>query len=50
MKVWGAEGGLQENDRINYMSCKEIIKVHGRVSSNNVKSEFVEKQKDENFE
>ena len=32
------------------MSCKEIIKVHGRVSSNNVKSEFVEKQKDENFE
>jgi hypothetical protein len=37
VNVWGPEGGLQENDKINDMSFKEIIKVHGIVDSNNAK-------------
>ena len=28
VKLWGREGRLQENDRINKMSCKDTMKVH----------------------
>jgi len=37
VNVWGPEGGVQANDRINDMSFKEIIKVQGIVDSNNAK-------------
>jgi hypothetical protein len=37
VKVWRPEGELQENDRINNMSCKEIINVHGLAACNKTK-------------
>ena len=46
--VWrcvGPVGWLLKNDRLNNMSCKEIMKVHGLVSINKAKWEFVEQQK-----
>jgi hypothetical protein len=41
-EVWGPEGGLQENDRFNKTSCKEIMKLHRLDTTNNSKQEYVE--------
>ena len=46
--VWscvGPGGRLHKNDRINNMSCKEVMKVHRLVVINKDKWEFVEQQK-----
>jgi len=37
VKVWGPVGRLPESDRINNMSCKEVMKVHRIVAINKSK-------------
>jgi SNF2 family DNA or RNA helicase len=34
--VWGPEGRLQENDRINKISFKEVMKVHRLVTTDTI--------------
>jgi hypothetical protein len=33
VKFWGREGRLQENDKINNMPCKEVMKEHRLLQS-----------------